>query len=38
MVSVDNYFDKFIYRGEDKDRMAVDENKGNRELGFCSFN
>lgn len=31
-VSTDKYFDKFVHRGEEKDRMAVEENKENREV------
>lgn len=32
MVSTDTYFDKFVCREEEKDRMAVEENKENREV------
>lgn len=31
MVSTDKYFDKFVCREEEKDKMAVEENK-NREV------
>lgn len=32
MVSIDTYFDKFVSRGEEKDRMAVEENKKNGDV------
>lgn len=32
MVSIDKYFDKFVYRGEEKDRIAVEESKENGDV------